>query len=115
MRCRLKHGLTQVEAARRIGVSEWTFIGWELGRKEPVDRLWPKVVAFLGYDPTPPAETPGEQFRAARRARGLSMLALAKAVGCDWETVAKWERGAGQPSNDQAARLSAVLTLPLEC
>ena len=96
-RCRQKTGLTQAEAAQKMGISEWTMIKWEMGEKEPLDRLWPTVIGFLGYDPSPEPTSCGEGLRVARRRVGLSAKALAKEIGCDPETVAKWERGEQMP------------------
>jgi DNA-binding XRE family transcriptional regulator len=42
-------GMTQKEAARLLGVDQWTVINWEKGRTEPVKRLVPSITLFLGY------------------------------------------------------------------
>ena len=96
-RCRQRTGLTQAEAAQKMGISEWTMIKWEMGEREPVDRLWPAVIGFLGYDPSPEPTSFGERLRVARRRVGLSAKALAREIGCDPETVGKWERGEQMP------------------
>ena len=45
-------GITQKEAARRIGANQWTVINWEKGRTEPAVRFVPRIIQFLGYEPT---------------------------------------------------------------
>ena len=94
--CRLKTGRTQDEIAQKMGVNVATLRTWERGVM-PADRFWPAVIAFLRNDPSPPSATLGERLRTARRSLGLSMLGLAKAVPCDSETLAKWERGERMP------------------
>jgi len=54
-------GITQKEAARRIGADQWTVINWEKGRTEPAVRFVPRVLAFLGFDP----RSAGHDFRPA--------------------------------------------------
>ncbi|MEZ5972582.1 MAG: helix-turn-helix transcriptional regulator [Hyphomonadaceae bacterium] len=108
VRCRKRRGLLQREAAALMGVCAESVSQWENGVM-PADRLWPRVVAFLGYDPTPPAQTPGERLRAARRRRGLSIKALARAMLCDEETAAKWETRQASPGGEHSDALDRVL------
>jgi len=44
-------GVTQKEAARRMGVDQWTVLNWEKCRTEPAQRFAPVILYFLGYDP----------------------------------------------------------------
>jgi DNA-binding XRE family transcriptional regulator len=41
-------GITQKEAARRIGADQFTVINWEKGRTQPAVRFVPSILAFLG-------------------------------------------------------------------
>jgi transcriptional regulator with XRE-family HTH domain len=75
----------------------------------PADRLWPRVLAFLGYDPTPPALTLGERLRAARRRQGLSIKRLARALPCDEGTAAKWEADQAIPVEPHRQALHRLL------
>ncbi len=45
-----------------------------------------------------------EQLRARRRARNLTLAALARLLGVSAATVCLWERGTRKPSADSAAR-----------
>lgn len=74
----------------------------------PADRLWPRVVGFLGYDPTPPPASPGQRLRAARRSMGLSINALARALSCHEDLPREWERGKA-PRPHHAAALRKLL------
>ena len=38
-------------AAKALGVRRMTLTAWELGHAEPVDRLYPALVQYLGYEP----------------------------------------------------------------
>ena len=108
VRCRKLRGLLQREAAALMGVCAESVSQWEAGIA-PADRLWPRLVAFLGYDPTPLPETPGERLRVARRQLGLSVKALARALPCDEETAAKWETDKALPCPDHQRALDQLL------
>lgn len=86
-------GRTQKEVAALLSVNEWTYLLWEGDRNEPMIRMWPKVIGFLGYDPNGEPRTDGEALIALRRRFGLSRKRLAKFVGCDETTVMKLEAG----------------------
>jgi len=96
VRARKSRGLLQREAAALMGVCCESLERWERG-KHPSDRHWPRVVTFLGHDPSAPAISDGQRLTSARRGRGLSMKGLARALRCDEATVAKWESGEARP------------------
>jgi len=48
---RVELGLFQREVAANLSVDPWTYLNWEQDRTHPARRFWPRVVAFLGYDP----------------------------------------------------------------
>jgi transcriptional regulator with XRE-family HTH domain len=108
LRCRLERGLLRADAARQMRVCVEALRAWEHGRTPP-DRVWPAMVAFIGFDPSPPPRSPGEHLKAARRSAGLTIKEVAKAVGCDRGTVANWERDLSQPSSAHVAGLAAIL------
>jgi DNA-binding XRE family transcriptional regulator len=69
-------------------------MNWELGTSAPALRFIPRIVAFIGFDPTSPdASHPGHRLAHARRLRGLSQEALAARLGIDPSTLASWEAG----------------------
>ena len=35
-----------------MGVNTWTLGNWEKGYTKPALRFWPKIIDFLGYDPS---------------------------------------------------------------
>lgn len=80
-----------------MGINEWTYFLWEGDRNEPMIRMWPKVIGFLGYDPNGEPQTDGEALLALRRRFGLSRKRLARIVGCDEATVVKFEQRASNP------------------
>lgn len=63
---RLHLSLCQREVADRMGVSDFTIINWESGETSPSARYGPKVIEFLGYDPTPEPEAFGDRIRSLR-------------------------------------------------
>jgi transcriptional regulator with XRE-family HTH domain len=101
--------MLQRDVARQVGVDPATVTNWELNRCAPDLRKMPGVIRFLGYLPDPDDTSPGQRLRAARRARGLSIKEVARAVGVDPGTVARWESGKSQPAIRQDIRLKEVL------
>lgn len=49
---RLELGLTQKQAAKRLRVNSWTVLNWEKGETQPLTKSVPKIISFLGYDPS---------------------------------------------------------------
>jgi ribosome-binding protein aMBF1 (putative translation factor) len=55
----------------------------------------------------------GERIRNARRAQGLSQVALAEKVGCVTLSIINWEKG-GRPLDVYREKLEAVLGISLK-
>ena len=112
-RRRLELGLKQVEVAERLRVSEFTVLGWEVRGREPGDRHYPAIIAFLGNEPWPEPQTLGERLRAERLRRGLSKREAARIIGTDEECVRMWETGAWKPTSRTIPKLSGFLGLAI--
>ena len=61
------------------------------------------------YSPVSTEESLGARIRRLRVQRGLSLRALAQAVGVTPPAVVRWERGTAKPRQATFARLSAAL------
>ncbi len=96
-RRRCEIGLLQREAARLLGVSEFTVINWETNRCSPNLRVLPRVISFVGYSPFPEGESLRERLVARRWALGLSRRELAQRLEVDPATLGRWERGVREP------------------
>lgn len=90
---RMELGLFQIEVTKSLGVCEKTLINWKKGRREIEIRHYPKILAFLGYDPFPTPKTLPERLLALRRVHGWTIRAAAKCAGVDEATWAGWEAG----------------------
>ena len=110
---RLDLGLFQKEVADRIGVVTDTITNWELNRFEPEIRSLPKIIQFLGYNPLPVAQSTGQGLRRARETQGLSIKAMARRMGVDPSTLARWERGDQEPQGRFRQVVNDVL-LPVD-
>jgi DNA-binding XRE family transcriptional regulator len=53
-RRRIDLGLVQTDVANQLGVDRCTYALWELRRTRPTQKIRPKVIEFLGYDPFHP-------------------------------------------------------------
>jgi transcriptional regulator with XRE-family HTH domain len=89
----MDRGLRQEQAAEVLGVGKTTMVNWEMGHTRVAVRYLPRVVAFLGYDPTPESATLGERIRAARHREGISQKTLAQRLDLNVSTVTAWELG----------------------
>jgi transcriptional regulator with XRE-family HTH domain len=91
-RRRLELGLTQKEVARELGISESTVVHWEKDQTEPLVRLMPNIIHFLGYDPVGVPRTLGERMRALRKGKGWTIDEAAASLGVDPTAWGSWER-----------------------
>ena len=101
MKRRVGLGLFQKDVAQQLGVNEWTYLLWEHDRTFPNIRMWPRVIRFLGYYPFPKPQTLSDRLIAFRRLRGLSIKELARQIGIDEGTLAKWENGERGPAGNR--------------
>jgi DNA-binding transcriptional regulator YiaG len=108
-RRRIELGLLQRELAKQLGVSEWTLRHWERNTTAPAIRFVPRIIAFLGYDPYPASTSLPERILAARRRQGICRRELARRLGLDKETLARWERGTRRPRGKYHALVERFL------
>ena len=106
---RLDLKLIQRDVAKLIGVDATTVFNWEAGRATPELRHMPRIIAFLGYDPSPaPASLP-ERLVRFRTVRGLSQNDLARMLGVDPTTLSRWETGKKSPIPEHQKRVDDLL------
>ena len=105
-------GLTQAQAAARIGVCRDALARWEVRPMVPDVHTMPAVIAFLGYNPLPIARTFPERLRRIRCTLGLDQSALAALLSVPFNTLHSWERGLFAPGPRRKAiieeRLAAL-------
>ena len=92
-----------------MGVSETSIVDWEAG-KLPYDRMYPTIIAFLGYEPWAEPVSLAEKLVAARRRHGLSAKAAAKLIEVDEATYGRWERGREPSSQRHQHEVARFLT-----
>lgn len=106
---RLDLGLLQEQVARQIGVDATTIHNWERHRNSPHLPAIPKIIEFLGYAPCHTAKTLPEKVKSCRRLLGLTQKQMAKMIGIDPGTLAKFERGMGTPMETTLERIKGFL------
>jgi hypothetical protein len=94
----------------KFRISAWTYLGWEQDRHEPPVRYWPRLFAFLGYEPFGKAATLGNQIKAKRRALGLSQRQAAFILSIDQGTLMRYERDEWAPKGDRLRRIDRLLS-----
>ncbi len=107
---RLDLKLCQKEVAQILGVTKDTVTYWEVGRSSPRLQYIPKIVEFLGYIPFEEPETLGERIVYYRRLAGMTQWELARKLGVDPTTLARWERGEREPQGAFLKRIRKYLT-----
>ena len=99
---RLQVGELQREVAKRLGVETDTYLLWEKDRAKPEARYYPRIFAFLGYNPLPPPTTLSDQLRRKRLELGRTLREAALLIGVDEGTLARWESGEWNPRMSMA-------------
>jgi transcriptional regulator with XRE-family HTH domain len=108
---RLDLGLRQRDVAAQLEVNVMTVNYWETNRNHPSLRMIKRITDFLGYNPNLEAqaqESLGEQIFRIRRALGIRQKDLAREIGVDPGTLAKWERRKQSPSSAHRTRLIQI-------
>jgi len=93
-----------------MGVNPWTYLLWEQDKTNPEIRYWPKIISFLGVDPSPPATTLGEKLKAHRRRHGLSQAKLASQLGVDATSLWEWENDLSKPIATSLSKLYIIIS-----
>ncbi len=110
---RLDLKLLQKEVAQVLGVTKDTVTYWEVGRSSPDLHGTAKIIKFLGYIPSVLSDkepkTLGKKIVYYRRLAGITQKELARRLGVDTTTLAKWERGEREPRSIFQERLSNLL------
>jgi transcriptional regulator with XRE-family HTH domain len=109
---RLDLAIRQDEVARQIMVDESTIVSWELNHKQPTVQYIPRIIEFLGYDPTSNCEprSTGERIRLKRRRLGLSLKELAGILETDQSNLQGWETGRHKPTRKSLALINEFLS-----
>jgi transcriptional regulator with XRE-family HTH domain len=90
---RQKRKLYQRDVGQALGVSSFTIMNWEKGYDTPKHpALFPKIIAWLGYNPLPKPETKGSQLRHERLLLGLTSQQMADRLGIDQGTLLAREK-----------------------
>jgi transcriptional regulator with XRE-family HTH domain len=108
---RLDLGLLQKDVAAVLRVDTTTINNWEHHRCQPRLYLFPRITQFLGYNPFPKIENPAiiEAIKTYRLNHGLSQKKMAKLLGIDPTTLARWEKGKAAPSRQLSRRLIELI------
>jgi transcriptional regulator with XRE-family HTH domain len=111
---RLDLKLYQKDVAKIVGIDTNSITNWEKNRTSPRLYLLPRIINFLGYDPVQSnATTLGEKIKKHRIQKGLSLRKLAKALGIDPGTLARWENGNLIPSAKVNNRIRGFINVLL--
>jgi transcriptional regulator with XRE-family HTH domain len=104
--------LSKRQLSLKLNVSDVTIYLWERNRVRPALAQIPKIIEFLGRDPSEKkTETLGERIREYRRIHGLTQKELAELLGVDESTLAGWEGGKHQPTQGLLDKLKSFFRI----
>ena len=106
---RIELGLRQIDVAHQLEVNEHSIVKWEAGRT-PLDRCFPRIIEFLGYDPRPEPRTLAERLVWKRQTVGLPRKTAARLLGVDEGSLARWEWGVRKPTGSRRDKVLWFLT-----
>ena len=86
------------QVADLIGVTEQTISNWEGQHSYPALIFIPGIIKFLGRNPLPETDHLAQRLVRYRTSKGITQKALAKQLGIDPTTLARWERGDRTPT-----------------
>lgn len=118
-------GLTQVEVAEGLGISQPAYQAWETERKNATKETIKRLSDFFGVSysyllgisnnvtiDTPVAKTNinfAECLKEARKLSGLSQQAIADKLGISNQAYSRWETGKFEPNLESLKKLAKVL------
>ena len=121
---REKMGLSQEEAAWRLGTDARTISNWETGKNLPQGRLLPKLAQVYGLSPDKlarifgggkaPKSARGQALRQARLRAGLGVEEAARQMDVTAAAVRQWETGVNRPSWKSQQKIARVYGLSME-
>jgi transcriptional regulator with XRE-family HTH domain len=127
---RFDSSLRQSEVAKRLDISDRTLSCWECDRIYPTWEYWPRIIAYLGYDPF---TEPSLGSRKCNETRGVALSSLenpvtlgqklvkrrlemrknrgdcAREMGVSLKTLTDWERDRRSASKDMRSRIIEFL------
>ena len=106
---RLELGLFQRQVAELIGADKMTIANWEGQRSHPALIFMPALIRFLGYNPLPESDTLAGRLKRYRISQGHTRKSIARRLGIDQCTVARWERGDRTPDGLYAKLVQKLL------
>jgi transcriptional regulator with XRE-family HTH domain len=90
-------GLYQKDLAQMLEVVVSTVTNWERNRTTPMLWALPKIIEFLGYDPSfGDPNALGGKLLGFRKSRGVTQKELARLIGIDPTTLGRLERNRGR-------------------
>jgi DNA-binding XRE family transcriptional regulator len=101
---------SQDDIALQFGVTKDTIVYWENQQIAPVITKFPKIIAYLGYNPLAgETDTLGGKIKQYRYVHGLSQRKLAFRIGVSFTAVKSWEGNEFVPTPDHYLRLMELL------
>jgi transcriptional regulator with XRE-family HTH domain len=102
----------QRDVSKAIGVDTLTVCNRENNLTTPRLYSLPNIYQVLGCNPSQNnATTPGEKIKEHRIQHRLRLRRLAKQLGIEPGTLARWEKGEGEPRSKLQKRINSFLSI----
>lgn len=104
--------VTQSELARAIGVSVVAVSKWETGKTSPSANSLEKMAVFFNCDKEEimnwRTDSSENKIRELREKSGMTQREFAVAIGADYATVNRWEKGKTNPSEEYVQKIAKI-------
>lgn len=108
-RRRFELGLYQKDVAIQIGVTTSTIWNWENNWSSITLNCMPKVIEFLGYNPSPCPEELMVRLSWYKQVNGLTLEKLGADMSRDPEQLSDWLSGRHKPCRRNRMKIEAFL------
>jgi len=102
--------VSQDDLAQLLGVTKDTVVYWETKQIAPDITQFPKIIAFLGYNPfEDETGALGGKIKEYRYLHGLSQRKLASLLGVSFSAIKSWEENEFTPTIEHQKQLNELL------
>jgi transcriptional regulator with XRE-family HTH domain len=106
---RLDLGISQAALGRLLGVDRNAVCNWERALQDPDLSVMPKIIEFLGYEPSTDGLALAVRLRMKRRALGMNQSEFAEHIGAATKSLHYWETGTRIPRGLHLKRIQKLL------
>lgn len=108
---RLDSGLLQKDVATLLKINVASIRNWESNLRLPDLQALPEIINFIGCCPYDVNLPFNKKLVIRREINGITQKKMARLIGVDPSTLARWEQGERTPSFNQRLRIAATVAI----